>query len=164
MQSPHTFKAFKESMTKEGDAEGKSVVSGVGATTSMTSSQDLKEQLRVVNERIRRAQEIRASSTSEGEAEACWPRVRVRAYMRASVHRAVSFFLSFSVYKRARVMCLYDPGQGQQNWFSCELTHWPSSGVSPMTPSSSMTPRSLLPSPAGLGVCCDASHVSMMHA
>ena len=94
MQLPHTFKAFKESMTKDGDAEGKSVGSGVGATTSMTSSQDLKEQLRVVNERIRRAQEIRASSTSEGEAQACWPRVRVRAYMRASVHRAGSFFLS----------------------------------------------------------------------
>ena len=101
MQSPHTFKAFKESMTKEGDAEGKSVVSGVGATTSMTSSQDLKEQLRVVNERIRRAQEIRASSTSEGEAEACWPRVRVRAYMRASVHRSVSsFFLSIQARTR----------------------------------------------------------------
>ena len=85
---------------------------------------------------------------------------RVHACKRASCW----FFLSFSEYKRARVMCLYDPGQGQQNWFSCELTHWPSSGVSPMTPSSSMTPRSLLPSPAGLGVCCDASHVSMMHA
>lgn len=94
MQLPHTFKAYKQSMTKDGDAEGKAVGSRVEATTSMTSSQDLKEQLRVVNERIRRAQETRASSTSEGEAEASSPQVRLRAYMRASVHRAVFVFLS----------------------------------------------------------------------